>query len=292
MIQFHLHNIQSIENATFKFDGPGVVEFQGNNSNGKSILTKVLMALLNGDYLNKRKRRTLIRRGAEEGSIAIVRDKQCVSIYLRQEVKDCFYIWIPNTDQMEKCIKRYVKEGGLPEYLDAIGFKAYPEEGICLQVAPTRGAVPFVTTSYSTNSKIVKSILEDRSATLFIKNYHEVTYPLIQQQVASLHAEKKRIEFGLSQIPTYDVAPYQEVLKIISSVLPYGAIPYIDKPLSLPVAEVVNLEPLSYKVQPLFSVQEEPPVLDTLVSMFTQGLDEWKSISEGVCPTCGKRLIE
>lgn len=288
MIKIHLTNIQAIKDCEFTLDGPGVVEFTGNNSNGKSILTKSLMELTTGGIKNKRKRKTLIRTGEAEGAIIVVRDSMCLATYLHEELKDCYYIWIPDTSDMNNKLVRPLNDDGFRECLEEIGFKSFPTDNICLQIAPTRGAVPFITTSYQTNAIIAKSVLEDRAATKFVKQFKEITYPKVKTLKDSYNAEIQRIEFALSQLSVYDWRPYEVLYKQMKDAIARSSVAYVPK---------VNLEPPQYSIMEPLDIKLKPTLnilnfdkLDTKLTLFTDVLIDWKKIHEGVCPTCGQQL--
>ena len=66
-------NIQSHTRTILEFPQVGIVRFYGNNSNGKSVLVKVLNDVVSNSITRPSNRRSIIRRGHEYGELLMTR---------------------------------------------------------------------------------------------------------------------------------------------------------------------------------------------------------------------------
>ena len=82
MIKIDIQNIQAITTAEIIIKENTITVFSGDNSNGKSILSKVIQAVTSGDIKNKDIRRSLIKDGAECGIISFIND-MCLLTYVQ-----------------------------------------------------------------------------------------------------------------------------------------------------------------------------------------------------------------
>ena len=92
MIGIVIKNLQAIANASITVHDNSIVEFIGDNSNGKSILAKTLQYVLSGDIRDKDTRRALIKDGEVYGSLTIVWDKKVIGFVIAEELSLVLFI--------------------------------------------------------------------------------------------------------------------------------------------------------------------------------------------------------
>ena len=180
MFKIDLQNIQAIGNAHIVVENNTIVEFVGDNSNGKSVISKVIENLVSGDIAHEDVRRTLIKDNTEQGVVIFTYNEKQLGLILKPAVKDSLIMYKPNIiDDPENAIFRAINDAdGLNAIVREFGFRAYANGDICLQLHPTWGAIPFITTSGATNNSIVEDITRDKIADNFLSSFQTITFPI------------------------------------------------------------------------------------------------------------------
>lgn len=291
MFSFVLRNIQAIKEAEIAVCDNAITEFTGDNSNGKSILSKVIQYLTSGDIMNKDIREALIKDGEDQGIVLIQYDKKQLAICICKELRDSYIIFCPDSDQPKRIVKRYFNEKGLDKILDKFGFKIYSKGEICLQLAPTYGSIPFITTNGATNFDIIEDMKVDKVAEEFIDTFEKITYPLIRTRVKNLQIQIDEKRKSLSMVDTYDWAAYGKLATEIKRVYnaTKGYIPYVpEKAILCKKTNATMLEPYVPKKAEVFNVA---PIASTLNNA-RDILSSLREVRNGKCPTCGRNFIE
>lgn len=255
MIIIKLTNIQAIKEGEVHFDNNEIVEFIGDNSNGKSIITKVLTYICEGSIFTKKVRKDVINDESNIGEFYIIdtaRNK-VLGFILYREGTDSLIIW-GNKDNPQQ---RRGVEGGLKEILYDFGFRIYQDGDVCLQLFPTWGAIPFITTSGKTNSEIYNDLISDKMAEEFLSLFDEITYKLFKLKNKELNEDIARVKGQINTINAFDYRPLEELaakietgLKELNGLAPinlrkYGRFVYV--PPTLPVkVNKVSLKKLTY----------------------------------------------
>ncbi len=294
MLRVDLINVQSIGEAHIIIEDNSIVEFVGNNSNGKSIFTKVVEYLTKGDLIHRDVREALIKDNTENAVILITLDKKQLGLVLQHELKNSFVMYVPNTDKEQelngKIIRPLGDSDGVQHLIKQFGFRVYQKGDICLQIAPTFGAIPFVTTSGSTNSDIVTDITIDKVADEFIKSFASITFPAFKERIRKLTQEKEHLQMVLDNMESYDWHFYDEMADRMSAV--YNAIASY-KPMELKSIPVPNLEIVPVSDHEIINI----PVITIYdyclpIRSIGKELIDYVEILNGTCPTCGRPLFE
>lgn len=292
MIRFTLDNLQAIEHAVIEVDDNSIVEFIGDNSNGKSILSKFLQYLLSGDIMDKDTRRALIRDDATSGSLLIQHNKKQLACFITEERGTCQVVYIPDcTAQDKKTIVRRFGEGGIDKLLHAFGFRVYAKGEICLQLHPTWGAIPFITTNGAVNNEIVDDITIDKIADNFIESFEKVAFPTFKARLKAMNEKLADRTKVLENMTTYDYQAYGDVAAAMKEVYDTVAnykYSELTRPHIPPRIEFVNLPRANFTRPKSFI---GGPICGTLTRP-SKSLAELKVIMEGTCPTCGRPFIE
>jgi hypothetical protein len=292
MITIDMQNVQAIGVAHMEFPENSIIEFSGDNSNGKSILSKIIQALTSGDIRHKDVRRTLIKDGTECGIVSIIHNKEQLGIILREEVADSIVSYNPDMSKgSESAIYRSLNDGeGVNQLVRKFGFRTYSDGDICLQLSPTWGAIPFVTTSGSVNNDIVQDITVDKIAQNFIDSFKTITYPAFRQRLKNLKSEREHLETVLSVIDNYDWREYNELVTKLKRdyevIKDYRFITIND----IPLAEKPEYHLPKLKIRDIHMPRLVSPI--GYVKDLSDALEAYQTVRKGFCPTCGRPFLE
>lgn len=283
-----LKNIQSIKNGQYTFPDAGLVQILGANSNGKSILIKVISAIATLKIKDNDERRALINDACEEGSVSMQYKGKMLIVKLHEDRNKCLVALFRSKD--EKIIRTF-RDCGIEELLEEFGFRVYNKNSLCLQVFETFGQMPFVNTSNAVNYEIVEAVTTDTVAQNFLTNFKEITHKKAREQLKQLDIKIEGLKQTRNSLVIFDHVAYSEMtnkmLKVYN-VLKYLEPIHVEKLNIPPKVKFIDIAPPSIErvkfVTPM-------PVLSKVTS-FTEVLKEMKSIREGKCPTCGKPLLE
>ena len=291
MIKIVLQNLQAIANAEFEIGDRSITEFVGNNSNGKSILAKVIQSITSGDIRRKEVRQALIKDGKQSALFAINNGNQQLGIILAEELKDSFILYIPNADDPERSIRRGLGDkGALETVLHKFGFRTYAQGDICLQLSPTFGAIPFITTSGAVNGEIVADITTDKVADEFLDSFKNITFPTFRSKIAAAKRERESLETMIASVNDYDWREFESLSERIGTILEaiknYKFIRINDIPVPMIGFDLMDTPKL--KEIPIIKTFDKAPRLGFLDSEITNLV----AVLNDTCPTCGRKFIE
>lgn len=283
-----LKNIQSIEEGCYTFPDVGLVQILGDNSNGKSILIKVISAIASMKILDEDERRALINDNVDEGSITIQYKSKILIVKLHEDRNKCVVALIRNKE--EKIIRTF-RDGGIEELLDEFGFRVYNKNAICLQIYETFGQMPFVNTTVGVNYEMIDAITTDTVAQTFLTNFKEVTHKKAKERVKNIDIKLEGLRKAKTTLILFDHEAYENIGSKMREV--YNILKYLE-PIELefvhipPKVNLIDIKPPRLEqvkfVTPLPVIEKIPSLYETLADL--------KKISEGKCPTCGKALID
>lgn len=290
MFKIDIKDVQAIRNATITFEDNTIVEFTGDNSNGKSVISKVIQALTSGDIRHKDVRRTLINDESTEGVIVFTHNQESLGIIMREETKDSIIAYTPDTSDNTTGIFRSMND---PEGCDALvkkfGFRTYAGGDICLQLSPTWGAIPFITTNGSVNDAIVQDITVDKIADEFLKTFQSITFPLFKDKIQKLKHEKEIYKSALENMESYDWKAYEDIGSRMRET--YNILTKLNflelNDIPIPNLEILPVSELDIRPLPIIEFYDYVPDINTI----DKELDDLLAVLNGVCPTCNKPLI-
>lgn len=291
MFKIDLQNIQAIGNAHIVVENNTIVEFVGDNSNGKSVISKVIENLVSGDIAHEDVRRTLIKDNTEQGVVIFTYNEKQLGLILKPAVKESLIMYKPNIiDDPENAIFRAINDAdGLNAIVREFGFRAYANGDICLQLHPTWGAIPFITTSGATNNSIVEDITRDKIADNFLSSFQTITFPVFKEKIARLQKEHDSAKAVLDNMESYDWRAYDAIYEELSEVYQqikdyeYCYIDNIPVP-DLSVVPVSNIQIPDIPIIQFYDLCSRIP--------YPKSLDDYLKVLSGVCPTCGRPLFE
>ena len=292
MFNVSLKNIQAIEDASIMLDDHTIVEFTGDNSNGKSVISKVISALTSGDIRHKEVRRSLIRDCMAEGLILFETDTKSLGAIINEEQSSSKLLYYGDTvnDPENVIVREFGDAEGCDALVKAFGFRTYAKGDICLQLSPTFGSIPFVTTSGAINNDIVQDITTDRVADEFLESFSKITYPAFKNRITNLKYQRDSIQTVLDAFEAYDWKAYEDIHKRMAEVY-MACCNYIS--LELDEIPIPNLE---IQAVPYFELEPLPVILTAdyipYIEPIEKELDDYIQVLNGVCPTCGRPLTE
>lgn len=290
MFRITMKNLQCIGEAVIEFDNQSIIEFTGDNSNGKSVLSKTLDVILSGEVRDKTTRKELINDNCEEAFLSIQYETRILLVRLHVEVSQSYIAYYPNSNDLQKCYARPLGDwDGCKILIDKFGFKTYASGSISLQVMPTWGAIPFITTNGAVNYEIVDDITRDKVAEEFLAAFQNYTYPTFRQLIANKQQQLDMSKTVLESIVDYDVEGLDTAIKEMRDI--YEVISHISylnlENVPIPDISIIELSPLELIAPPIVEAVPMFPNLEPI----GKELDDLLDILNGVCPTCGKPLI-
>lgn len=291
MLQIDLMNVQAIGEAHIEIEDNSIVEFVGDNSNGKSIVAKIIEALTKNDLKNEETRMSLIKDDTEHAIAIFTHNKEQLGIILKPEVKDSCLIYTPNVDEPNTRYIRCVSDReGCDVMIRKFGFRSYTNGDICLQLSPTFGSIPFITTGGATNFDIVQDITTDKVADEFLNAFKTITFPTLKERLNKLKAQRDSSQAVLDNMEVYDWRAYEKMAEELSQIyreLQYADLFHID---AVPIPDLSFVPTLDYSIKPIpiIEVYEFCPYIKDI----GRPLQDYLSIYNGVCPTCKRRLFE
>lgn len=287
MIEIYVKNIQAIEEYKFSFPEKGIVQFRGNNSNGKSILGKVLSRIVLQQLKYDDKRLPLINDAVEQATVTMFYNKKTLVVQLDKDVNKTFYCII--REDGEKVL-RFVREGGITEILREFGWVVYSNNMLCLQICETFGLMPFVNTPDTLNEEVVRSVITDMPCEIFVENY-KTTYKEAKAQLKIRQAELKSVQNQLANTKLTDTTGYAEQIKKCREIIRMGNMIKRHKHVMLepfpdcrPTARRFPHVEIPQFPQPMRHF-ELLPNLDYLLA-------DMRKLRDGKCPTCGRQWVD
>lgn len=293
-MQFYLNNIQSIKEYTFDFPDTGLIQFTGENNNGKSVLIKVVtdvvLQRLGDDYVRK----PLVSDWADNGVLGMSYKEKTLICYIdKKDKRKTYYAY--QRSSTDKMYTRYVGDAGINEMLVDFGWCVLDTNRFCLQICETYGVIPFVNSTIQENYKIIAPVIEDTASTVFLNNYNNVSLPEAKKRVKVIKSEIAKLENELSIIKPklYDIDK--------ATILYNKSLEVLNKHEYLVKCSRINIEPppnisINFsKVKPLIELPvfvELKKVKQLSAYYVDKAIVEMKDIKERRCPMCGKYLLD
>lgn len=283
-----LRNIQSFKEAKYEFPETGLVQIIGDNSNGKSILMKAILSVVTLKILTDEDRQALIRDTESIADILIGYKGKGLIVHLERERNGCYMVFVRETN--EKIIRTF-RDGGLDMLLYEFGFRVYNKNSLCLQMHDTFGVMPFVNTPISTNYEIIDSVTTDTIAQNFLNNFKEITHKTAKDLLKQYNAKLEGIQKAKSTMMVFDYIAYIEINKKMLEI--YNILKYLE-PIELEKLVLPpNINLVDIEVPNLHRIMFLNPIpISPVLNSFLDVLNDMLEIQSGVCPTCGKKLID
>lgn len=292
-LSVELENVQAIKHAIINFGSHGITEFIGDNSNCKSALSRVVEYLNSGDLCDKEVRENIINDFEQEARIMFSKGNEILGIILRRDRKDSMVIYSPDCtiENNPDTVIRYLEDSGYLQLVYKFGFRSYQKGEICLQVCPTYGAIPFVTTKGKTNMEIINDITSDKVAEEFLENYEKITDPAFRSRLKTLRTQEASLVTMISACKLYDYNRYKELSvqmgEVIVAIGQYSYFEIGDIPIP-PIVDIVEVPNYQISDIPLPAIGPiKSPIAD-----LSQLIVDYDNAMNRICPTCLRRFTE
>lgn len=279
-------NLQSHSDTHIDLPETGIVRFYGDNSNGKSVFVKAIYALRSGDISSPSCRRDLVRREHSYGELLLERYdgvKLLAHIHLEAAQTYC-ELEGPN----RPLVRRYLSDKNISTLVDEFGIHYSEQYDISVNIHRDDDPLLFTSTKHSVNYALMDTTLADKQAECSLE---ELTRLIKQGKdtVKTLDNTLIGIKSTQEALTIYNIeeeASKKEELEHILYILERcetHMLPVVEGPLTArfytPIPPMPSI---------MFNSVYIPlsPIPDILPS-----LSKLESIINGVCPTCGKKLI-
>lgn len=276
-------NIQSHKDVSIDLPETGLVVFSGDNSNGKSVIRKVLEDTIAYNINKVKVRKSLISGDASEGSLELIKyDGSSLLVNINLEASRT-WVRLRRTDGTE--VTRYLADKNIPELVREFGFHYNDNRDVSLNICDSDDAILFFRTNHVTNGDILNSALTDTSA----QQKHE-SLSNVYSEAYSLRAsymENVRVAtVAKDSLVLYDIDQETQLLNTverITAILSHVYIPDIWDLEPVPQVTYFDLPALKIDLCKLPVIIDLPPVRPWDLSGIAKELAQ---IEEGVCPTC------
>ena len=297
-------NLQSIKDYVFELPPTGLIVFTGNNSNGKSIITKVTKAVIMDKVKKPRKRAGYVNRHSTFGEITYVRDDDVsLTVHITREAATCWYkLDKPNSEP----VVRYLADKSYQQLVEEFGWHYDDYSGLTLNVGEQNEALLFYGTADKVNFSLLNSAATDVSATKTLGNleltvkeaktlrdkfvtqstsYQSLMNELKIEDVAGMDVkvENMRKYLGILQSIYFPTLPeVRAVPKVVTAPVYIPTIPKIRA-----VPKVVLVTNVSYPTLPRIRY---PRILDIHCELpdVLNIAHDMAELRARRCPTCGR----
>jgi len=201
-------NLQAISHYVIELPETGLVRFSGKNSNGKSILRKVLVKTLNKQITKPDYRHSLINKNSTFGELKLTKDNgDYLLIHLERPSAQCFIELSTNGN----IVKRGMQDKPI-HLVHEFGFHYNEKYDMPLQLFSPGDPQLYVTTSRSMNAAFLNSSLVDERATTAydtMTEYVKTINTSLQGAVQKYHA----LEMVLENLVFWNVDKCKTVLQ-------------------------------------------------------------------------------
>ena len=282
----HTKNIQSHLDVHIELPPTGIVAFTGNNSNGKSVITKVTNAIISNSIVKPKERRTLVNKHCVGGSVTYERyDGMKLFVYIHHEAAQTYAV-LTYPDGRE--IRRYLADKTIPQLVRDFGFHYNSEHEISLNLHNDDDKLLFVDTKHSTNYACLNPTLTDEYSEQSLARLED-THAKVKSLIKDLSARITTIDTVLDTLTVCDIeaetARRKKMLYIAKNLQHFPTKP-CPKAVGVPTITTINLPPAIKRVK--------NPVIVNLPKEFPDIIQLGRDLNDvlkGVCPTCKRAFF-
>lgn len=278
-----IKNIQSHKDVYIELPETGLVAFSGDNSNGKSVIRKVLEDTIAYNISKARVRKSLVNMEVSEGSLEIVKyDGSALFVNVNLEASRTF---VTLTRKSGEQVTRYLADKTIPELVREFGFHYNDNRDISLNICDSDAALLFFKTNHVTNGDILNSALSDNR----VEQKQELLQGIYHEALALRQTFSDSLivaQTAKDAIVLYDIEEETAIMheaRKYANILSHIYIPDIWEAYPVPRITYINLPRLrisTYQVPPVVVL---PPIA---VKSADAIWEEIKTLEKGVCPTC------
>lgn len=279
-------HLQSHEDVFVELPETGVVVFTGSNSNGKSVIGKVLNALISGEITKPKVRRTLVTKGHSHGVFTCVRyDGVVLTCHIDHEASGT-YVTLdqPGADTLT----RFLSDKSMSELVRMFGFHYNKEFDVSLNIHNDDDRFLFVDTKHAANYACMNNTFGDEYVESALEQLR-LTDVEIRKNITAAKQTVLQNQTLLDALTTIDVDVAQERRKKML----YIAINL--QHMTMPPCPTIKGVP---DVVTVARIDECPTVkYPTIINLPTNFPDisvegsDLNDVLKGVCPACKRAFF-
>lgn len=279
----HTRGIQSHDDVLIELPETGLVVFSGDNSNGKSVIRKVLEDTIAYNINKAKVRKSLISKDRSEGSLEIIKyDGSSLYVNINLEASQT---WVRLTRANGEIVTRYLADKSIPDLVREFGFHYNNTRDISLNICDSDDSILFFRTSHATNGDILVSALTDTEA----QTRYDVLYEQYQEALSNRRQFLDNLQIAQAAkeaLVLYDIEEEQELHDACAraaSLLSRFYWPNLKE-----VPEMIFLPTINVRTLRLQGYAELPhiPILRMNIRDMSAVSRDLIQIEKGVCPTC------
>lgn len=279
----HTRGIQSHDDVLIELPETGLVVFSGDNSNGKSVIRKVLEDTIAYNINKAKVRKSLISKDRSEGSLEIIKyDGSSLYVNINLEASQT---WVRLTRANGESVIRYLADKNIPELVREFGFHYNDTRDISLNICDSDDSILFFRTSHATNGDILVSALTDTEAQM----RYDVLYEQYQEALSNRRQFLDNLQVAQAAkeaLVLYNIEEEQELHDICAR-----AASLLSKfywPDMREVPEMIFMPTFNIRTLRLQGYVELPhiPVVRMNIRDISAVALDLIQIEKGVCPTC------
>ena len=261
----------------------GLVVFSGDNSNGKSVIRKVLEDTIAYNINKAKVRKSLISKDRNEGSLEIIKyDGSSLYVNINLEASQT---WVRLTRSDGESVTRYLADKNIPELVREFGFHYNDTRDISLNICDSDDSILFFRTSHATNGDILISALTDTEA----QTRYDVLYDQYQEALATRRQFLDNLQVARTAkeaLVLYNIEEEQELHDICAkaasllSKFYWPRLREVPEMIFLPTINIPTLRLQGYAVLPHI------PIVRMNIRDISAVSRDLIQIEKGVCPTC------
>lgn len=277
-------NIQSHGEVVIDLPATGLIVFTGDNSNGKSVIVRTTLNIINGALKKPRKRASLVNRDALFGEITYTRsDDVVLTVHITREAAATYY----KLEQPgQEPIIRYLADKSYPELIKTFGWHYDPVSGISLNIAEAEDALLFYKTSNKVNGSVIEAATLDITANKVVDNL-EVFIKNTKKLRDDWAAEERALSAAKRELKIEDKKPLEIKLDTFKRYMHTLSTIYLP---TLPDIEPVPDIKFANVYKPRIPTMKYPRFINACVHIpdILPVAAELQTLREHKCPTCGR----
>lgn len=294
--EIYIQNVQAIRKAELlNLPSTGVIQFYGDNSNGKSILFKFIKEVISGTVFSAPSRKDLINWSEDTPNwceCTFVRtDNMALTVHVAEEACNCWFSCHDYTDRAN-AMKLPASSKLLPATVEKFGFHG-SRDIQSLNLADQDDALMFFNTPPKETFQIIDTALTDKAAVSAIEELSRVRQEAItkKKSVKDLIAIKRQAASAL-RVESIEALEQREkrLLDILAKVqykLPPVTLGNLQRPPKVVLYEVPRVTKFNLEILCYIPVISYVSNTDELC----QSIDNLESLRNNTCPTCGTKLL-
>ena len=282
-----MSNIQSHINTVLEFPEVGIVRFLGDNSNGKSVMVKVLQDVVSNNISRPAARRSIIRRGNSFGELLLESySGDTLYVHIDLEASQTF---AELTKAGAQPVRRYLADKAIPSLVREFGWHYDDKSGVSINIHNDTDGLLFVDTRKSVNFDLLSSMRSDAYAEAALTTITDLVKTTKQKRDDMRHAFEVA-EATFIALKSWDK---EAEARVRDECIYYAE---LLENLTVPTLPTFTLTRAPVFIQPLpnVPVMQMPHLHEPMEYAPAKAGELLKSIAQlmsGTCPTCGRPFV-